>query len=68
MASVLQLEQRNELTNLRAQQLTNFFKNGGFRTCVLKGQGVALLCFILILNEDVVGTLTCGGKVNVMIL
>lgn len=43
MASVLQLEQRNELTNLRAQQLTNFFKNGGFRTCVLKGQGVALL-------------------------
>lgn len=43
MASVLQLEQRNELTNLRSQQLTNFFKNGGFRTCVLKGQGVALL-------------------------
>lgn len=43
MASVLQLEQRNELTNLRAQQLTKFFKNGGFRTCVLKGQGVALL-------------------------
>ena len=43
MASVLQLEQRNELTILRAQQLTKFFKNGGFRTCVLKGQGVALL-------------------------
>ena len=43
MASVLQLEQRNELTNLRAQQLTNFFKNGGFRTCVLKGQGVAYM-------------------------
>lgn len=43
MASVLQLEQRNELTNLRAQQLTKFFENGGFRTCVLKGQGVALL-------------------------
>lgn len=43
MASVLQLEQRNELTNLHAQQLTNFFKNGGFRTCVLKGQCVALL-------------------------
>ena len=43
IASVLQLEQRNELTNLRAQQLTKFFKNGGFRTCVLKGQGVAYM-------------------------
>ena len=43
IASVLQLEQRNELTNLRAQQLTKFFKNCGFRTCVLKGQGVAYM-------------------------
>lgn len=43
IASVLQLEQRNELTNLRAQQLTEFFSQGKFRTCVLKGQGIALL-------------------------
>lgn len=43
IASVLQLEQRNELTNLRAQQLTDFFSQGKFRTCVLKGQGIALL-------------------------
>lgn len=43
IASVLQLEQRNELTNLRAQQLTDFFSKGKFRTCVLKGQGIALL-------------------------
>ena len=43
IASVLQLEQRNELTNLRAQQLTDFFSKGKFRTCVLKGQGVSLL-------------------------
>lgn len=43
IASILQIERRNELTNLRAQQLTKFFKNAGFRTCVLKGQGVALL-------------------------
>lgn len=43
IAHAIQLEQRNELTNLRAQQLTKFFKNGGFRTCVLKGQGIALL-------------------------
>lgn len=43
IASVLQLEQRNELTNLRAQQLSDFFSKGKFRTCVLKGQGIALL-------------------------
>lgn len=43
IASVLQLEQRNELTNLRALQLSDFFNKGKFRTCVLKGQGVALL-------------------------
>lgn len=43
IANVLQLEKRNESTNLHAQQLTKFFKKGGFRTCVLKGQGIALL-------------------------
>lgn len=43
IAHAIQLEQRNELINLRAQQLTKFFKDGGFRTCVLKGQGIALL-------------------------
>ena len=42
IASVLQLKQRNELTNLRAQQLSDFFSKGKFRTCVLKGQGIAL--------------------------
>jgi len=39
----LQLEQRNELVNLRAKHITEFFKTGGYRSCVLKGQGVALL-------------------------
>lgn len=43
IASVLLLEQRNELTNLRVQQLSDFFSQGKFRTCVLKGQGIALL-------------------------
>lgn len=43
IAHAIQLEQRNELINLRAQQLTKFFKDGGFRTCVLKGQGVAYM-------------------------
>lgn len=43
IACALQLEQRNELANLRTKQLTEFFKVGGYRSCVLKGQGVALL-------------------------
>lgn len=43
IAIALQLEQRNNQTNLRAKQLTEFFKAGGYRSCVLKGQGVALL-------------------------
>lgn len=43
IAGVLLLEQRNELTNLRVQQLSDFFSQGKFRTCVLKGQGIALL-------------------------
>ena len=43
IANVLQLENRNELTNTRARQLTDFFKDGGYRSCVLKGQGIALL-------------------------
>lgn len=43
IAYTLQLEQRNELTNFRAKQLCEIFKNGGYRSCVLKGQGVALL-------------------------
>ena len=43
MASALLLEQRNKLINLRAQEITLFFKKGGFKTCVLKGQGIALL-------------------------
>lgn len=43
IACALQIEQRNDLTNLRARQLTDFFMSGGYRSCVLKGQGVALL-------------------------
>lgn len=43
IGSAMQLEQRNELTNLRAKELTDFFSNGGYRSCVLKGQGVSLL-------------------------
>lgn len=43
IANTLKIEKRNEQANLRAKQLTDFFLNGGYRSCVLKGQGVALL-------------------------
>ena len=37
----LQTESQNELQNRRAKELTDIFKAGGYRTCVLKGQGTA---------------------------
>lgn len=43
VASIVQIEKRNELVNICIQQLTDFFSKGNFRTCVLKGQGVASL-------------------------
>ena len=43
IASALQLEKRNVLTNQCASKITDFFREGGYRSCVLKGQGVALL-------------------------
>ena len=43
IANSLKLEQRNELVNLRVRQLVKTFSDGGYRSCVLKGQGVALL-------------------------
>ena len=33
---------QNELQNKRAKELCKLFKNAGFRSCVLKGQGTAL--------------------------
>lgn len=43
IANALQLERRNVLTNQCAKKVTEFFREGGYRNCVLKGQGVALL-------------------------
>lgn len=43
IANSLKLEQRNDLVNLRIRQLVNIFSDGGYRSCVLKGQGVAQL-------------------------
>ena len=43
IANVLQLERRNNLTNQCVRDVTDFFREDGYRSCVLKGQGVALL-------------------------
>lgn len=38
----LQIEGRNKLQNQRSKELYELFKEAGFRSCVLKGQGTAL--------------------------
>lgn len=43
MGIVLNTESRNKRLNDAADQLTRVFKNGGLRSCVLKGQGIARL-------------------------
>lgn len=43
IGEVAQIEAQNNRLNNAATQLTNIFTNGGLRSCVLKGQGVALL-------------------------
>ena len=40
---VAEIEQRNKELNISAHQLYNLFKKDGYRSCVLKGQGVAQL-------------------------
>lgn len=37
------LEEKNKLISQRAAELTKIFADGGFRSCVLKGQSIALL-------------------------
>lgn len=43
LGEVAQIEAQNSRLNNAATQLTKIFTNGGLRSCVLKGQGVALL-------------------------
>ena len=43
IANGLQLENRNRMLNARCKEITGIFNDLGFRSCVLKGQGVALL-------------------------
>ena len=42
-STMVSLESMNSLQNKRAEELTRIFSDAGFRSCVLKGQGVALL-------------------------
>lgn len=40
------IEQQNKKLNEAAEHLTRIFKNGGLRSCVLKGQGVARMYYV----------------------
>ncbi len=43
LAATLQTSERNKFMNKKAKELTDFFRSWGYRSCVLKGQGVATL-------------------------
>lgn len=43
LGRTVQIQQQNELLNKRAREVSALFSEGGFRSCVLKGQGVARL-------------------------
>ena len=43
IAKVMALEQRNKLLDDKAAELTRIFADDGFKSCILKGQGVAKL-------------------------
>ena len=43
IGEIQMIEQQNKKLNEAAEHLTRIFKNGGLRSCVLKGQGVARL-------------------------
>ena len=43
IAKGLALENRNRLLNAKCKEITNVFNDLGLRSCVLKGQGVAML-------------------------
>lgn len=43
IGEVMQIESQNKQLDYAAEHLTRIFKTGGFRSCVLKGQGIARL-------------------------
>lgn len=53
IGEVQMIEQQNKKLNEAAEHLTRVFKNGGLRSCVLKGQGVARLYDVRCKKSDV---------------
>lgn len=53
IGEVQMIEQQNKKLNEAAEHLTSIFKNGGLRSCVLKGQGVARLYDVRCKKSDV---------------
>jgi hypothetical protein len=47
-----QIKQRNQLLNLRCVELVEELQQNGFRSCILKGQGNALLYDVRMKNEE----------------
>lgn len=43
LADIVQTDERNKILNERAKFLTRYFRERNYKTCVLKGQGVARL-------------------------
>lgn len=53
IGEVQMIEQQNKKLNEAAEHLTRIFKNGGLRSCVLKGQGVTRLYDVRCKKSDV---------------
>ncbi len=53
IGEVQMIEQQNKKLNESTEHLTRIFKNGGLRSCVLKGQGVARLYDVRCKKSDV---------------
>lgn len=53
IGEIQMIEQQNKKLNDAAEHLTRIFKNGGLRSCVLKGQGVARMYDVRCKKSDV---------------
>lgn len=52
LGEVSRIEKRNKNLNEATEHLTRIFKNGGLRSCVLKGQGVGLMYGVRCKKKD----------------
>lgn len=68
MGMAAKIQQKNEVVNRQCAVLQKKFSADGFRSCVLKGQGVAQLYDenLRVLRQS--GILICGWMQNVKIL